>query len=481
MIPIATSLPMVGWHAYGSLGTAASSPASVGVGNEGRHLELDALFVAQSSEASLGGGPVGMAAAALDQLHGAIGMPWWATIPVAAISMRTLLLPLTVKQIQSTASTVHLFKQALQLRRAKAPKMAGGKKQGLQSKEGAWEFVELFHRMRKKTGAPHPAWILASPLIQIPIFVTSVMAVRSMANSEWPGFPEGGVLWFADLTQPAMDFWAASAPLGVLGGVVPIAITLSYLANIDLSFRSGRAAGNVAGPFGSSLVDMLKLFLEWLSIPILVISMQLPHASLLYWLSSSLFSLAQNLVLGHPQVRAQLGMHRHRAEGNVAQGSTAPTTDMHCQALPLFAEAAEWRAKGDMEKALEVLESVKKFSDEHPRAHFAHAELLREMKRWKDAALSYERSVQLETESQQRGRCWFGAGISLYMLGELEKGEAALLRASKLSSRDVRVWMALASIFSKTGRKEEATRALSEAAKLDPSVRQYLQKTQDGQ
>lgn len=77
-----------------------------------------------------------------------------------------------------------------------------------------------------------------------------MMAVRQMGVSDWPGFSKEGILWFTDLTQPGMDFWAATAPFGPLGGVIPVAVTLSYLANIELSFRAGRAPGNASKSLG---------------------------------------------------------------------------------------------------------------------------------------------------------------------------------------------------------------------------------------
>lgn len=37
----------------------------------------------------------------------------------------------------------------------------------------------------------------------------------------------------------------------------------------------------------------LRTLLEWLCVPLLVVGLQLPQASLLYWLTSALFTLAQ--------------------------------------------------------------------------------------------------------------------------------------------------------------------------------------------
>ncbi len=44
--------------------------------------------------------------------------------------------------------------------------------------------------------------------MQLPVFVTAVWATRRMALAPWPGFSEGGVAWFPDLTLPAVDLTA---------------------------------------------------------------------------------------------------------------------------------------------------------------------------------------------------------------------------------------------------------------------------------
>lgn len=123
-----------------------------------------------------------------------------------------------------------------------------------------------YRRLRAASSAPHPAWILGSPLIQAhacsysasahcvlhverqkgvghvsmramhcerlskssklqgkfvqekkwkcsrrcsdhlqaSVFGTSVFAARAMAASDWPGFADGGALWFPDLTKAAV-------------------------------------------------------------------------------------------------------------------------------------------------------------------------------------------------------------------------------------------------------------------------------------
>jgi len=53
----------------------------------------------------------------------------------------------------------------------------------------------------------HPALgsFCSACLAQLPVFVTAMWASRRMAAAPWPGFSEGGALWFPDLTLPAVD------------------------------------------------------------------------------------------------------------------------------------------------------------------------------------------------------------------------------------------------------------------------------------
>ena len=46
----------------------------------------------------------------------------------------------------------------------------------------------------------------------------------------------GGLLWFSDLCQPALNLAAVAAPVGSLGMVLPAGVALAMFANIQRSF-----------------------------------------------------------------------------------------------------------------------------------------------------------------------------------------------------------------------------------------------------
>ena len=53
---------------------------------------------------------------------------------------------------------------------------------------------------------------------QFPVFLTSMWSIRLMSLSGWEGFSTGGLAWFHDLTLPAMDLAAFTAPMGGWAG-----------------------------------------------------------------------------------------------------------------------------------------------------------------------------------------------------------------------------------------------------------------------
>jgi hypothetical protein len=57
----------------------------------------------------------------------------------------------------------------------------------------------------------------ADACAQVPVFVTSVWAIRRMSVSDWPGLADGGALWFRDLTLPALDISQMTAPMARYG------------------------------------------------------------------------------------------------------------------------------------------------------------------------------------------------------------------------------------------------------------------------
>ena len=64
------------------------------------------------------------------------------------------------------------------------------------------------------------------------------------------------------------------------------------------SLFCGWAAGQAA--VAAWLLGVLRVAMEWATVPVLALAMALPHGALVYWLSSSACSLAQVVRLSLP-------------------------------------------------------------------------------------------------------------------------------------------------------------------------------------
>ncbi|KAL3155998.1 hypothetical protein ABBQ32_012987 [Trebouxia sp. C0010 RCD-2024] len=249
-------------------------------------------------------GPFGAAVSLIDHLHSVTGLPWWATLSVTALGVRAALFPLAVRQIQATAGIAQIWKQVQQVRPSNP---VFTRQQQLQ------HTYQNAARLLKEHSLPSPLWIVAAPLAQIPVFLTVVMAVRRMSASAWPGFGTGGLFWFTDLCEPALKLAAASAPLGSIGVLLPAGVALAMFANIQRSFGATPSAPGSAVMVW--VMGNIRLLLEWLTVPLFIIALQLPQGAVLYWLVSSLTALAQGYILQAPSARAALGLPSTRAAG----------------------------------------------------------------------------------------------------------------------------------------------------------------------
>ncbi len=65
------------------------------------------------------------------------------------------------------------------------------------------------------------------------------LALHHMCSSLWPGIASEGILYFKDLTAPAVFLQTLSTPLGTLGAIVPLCLVLLYTVSSELSAGGG--------------------------------------------------------------------------------------------------------------------------------------------------------------------------------------------------------------------------------------------------
>ena len=348
----------------------------------------------------------------------------------------------------------------------------------------------MFGRERRRVGAPHPAWLVAAPLVHIPVLATALMAVRRLTLEGGRGLDAGGALWFPDLTAPALDLAALATPMGPAGAVLPAAACGLYFANVQLSL--GRAdAGWLLG---------FRTALEWLAVPLLLAGLQLPHGVLCYWVASNGLTTLQTLGLRTAAARRALGL-APRAEGpdaaaeadaagadggaggeELGRGAGPPGADTSgpssatavtladATAEEVLQRAAELRAAGDVVGAIATLRDATQPGLESFVRHHALGKMYATQRNWPAAAKHFERAAELASRKtgHEKGHALFGAGVAAANAGDRGLALAHLAEAGQLVPKKFEVWVALASLHKNMGNGREAERALAQAVKLDP-------------
>lgn len=193
---------------------------------------------------------------ALEGLHVAGGLPWWACIAGGAVAARLLVLPLRIFALQQSL----LLAQANQAVAQRMPllRAAAADPRQLRAELGKSWVAALRER------GTHPFRTLLPAVLHAPLFLALGAAVRRMSNvpclgvgteqlgtGPVEGWSTGGLLFFADLaaTNPALT----------------AIVVLSNLLTIEWIFRGPQAAVRQSGKAGRP-----------------------PHRRLLYWLMHGL-------------------------------------------------------------------------------------------------------------------------------------------------------------------------------------------------
>jgi YidC/Oxa1 family membrane protein insertase len=219
----------------------------------------------------------------LSNVHTVTGLPWWESIMLTTVGIRTVMLPLMLMQIKNTyrLSQARPEIEAL-LARLKEEQARGNAEATAQYQKqvmGVWA--------RHKA---HPAKSFGSLVVQAPLFIGFFSALRGMAAAKVPSLAEGGALWFTDLTVADPTY------------ALPCLASATFLLTIE----AGAADGMEGQP--DKLKSRMKNVMRGVAVVIVPFTLNLPAAVFMYWTASNLFSLAQTLVLKVPSVKKVLGL-----------------------------------------------------------------------------------------------------------------------------------------------------------------------------
>lgn len=224
---------------------------------------------AEPAFATLGLGgwtPVGWVQNAMEFVHVGCDIPWWGTIMIGTIVVRTIIFPLVILAQRNAAKMSNNMPQmqVLQMKMTEA-------RQSGNSIESARYAQEMMLFMKEKDLNPLKNMLV--PLAQAPLFISFFMGLRQMANAPVESMRDGGLFWFTDLTMPDQFF------------LLPLITSATLYLTIEI--------GTDGAKLTAQNMQIMKYVLRAMPIVIFPFTMNFPGAILCYWACSNFISLLQ--------------------------------------------------------------------------------------------------------------------------------------------------------------------------------------------
>ena len=191
--------------------------------------------------------------ATLSTFHG-WGAPWWLSIMMLTIIVRTLLFPVTYRQVKSMRKMQEL-----------KPDMDRIRTEYKDDVQKQREEMTKLYQERKV----NPLGGCLPVFIQLPIFIVLYYTIRHFDTLE--SFRTGGLLWFTDLTQPDHLF------------ILPALYVLTMMASQEITIRN-------TAPQQKNLMRLLPLVFAFFLA-------RFPSGLFVYWITSNCITFAQNYVI----------------------------------------------------------------------------------------------------------------------------------------------------------------------------------------
>jgi YidC/Oxa1 family membrane protein insertase len=182
------------------------------------------------------------------------GAPWWLSIVMLTIVVRTLLFPITYRQVKSMRRMQEL-----------KPDMDRIRTEYKDDVQRQREEMAKLYQERKV----NPLGGCLPIFIQLPIFIVLYYTIRHFDTLE--SFRTGGLLWFTDLTQPDHLF------------ILPALYVLTMMASQEITIRN-------TSPQQAQLMRFLPVVFG-------IFLARFPSGLFVYWITSNTITFAQNYVI----------------------------------------------------------------------------------------------------------------------------------------------------------------------------------------
>ena len=215
--------------------------------------------------ANLFGPIVSVLGAVLLYFHQTLGAPWWLAIVLLTVIVRSLLFPLTVKQVKSMRAMQDLKPHMDRVR--------------AQFKDNPQRQREEMAKVYQEQGV-NPLGGCLPILVQMPVFIGIFYVIREFGGyrvgdrvvpPRFDSFHEGGILWFQNLSNADPTYL-----LPIISAVTMLAATEITAKNID---------------------PQQRWLMRLLPIGFTIFLLNFPAGLFVYWITSNLVTLAQNFVI----------------------------------------------------------------------------------------------------------------------------------------------------------------------------------------
>lgn len=200
-------------------------------------------------------------------LDGVLANPWWLSIALLTVVVRTLLFPLTIKQVKSMRAMQDLKPDMDRIR---------NQYQGNRQKQQE-ETMKLYQER-----GVNPLGGCLPILVQMPVFIGIFYVIREFGGYKLgdrtvpgtqPTFQDGGILWFQNLS--VMDPYF----------ILPVLSALTMLAATEITAKN--------------IDPQQRWIMRILPIGITIFLWSFPAGLFVYWITSNLVTLVQNYVIYH--------------------------------------------------------------------------------------------------------------------------------------------------------------------------------------
>jgi mitochondrial inner membrane protein COX18 len=237
----------------------------------------------------------------IEGLHASTGLPWVYTLPLAALAIRaTCILPISIyarRKIHRQAALAPVVQSWQHVLRKETMRETGYLGPHVTQQKLLWQLRRKRSEIYKRWGCQ--VWKTMLPLVQLPVWLTAIEAVRAMCgirtgllgmilrsekNADSPiagiekeaSFATDGALWFPDLLVPDPQM------------ILPFMLTGAVLLNLT------NAHG---GPVQSVWQRRLTNSFRVVALALGPLTLQVPAAMLVYWISSSVLAYIQAVIL----------------------------------------------------------------------------------------------------------------------------------------------------------------------------------------